>query len=428
MRERAYPQGRFYQLDDGWPCDAPAVTDASRPARYRDVFGVAEFRALYAAFVTSMLGDVIAAVSLTVLVFERTGSPALAAATFSLAFIPYLAGGALLSGLVERLPARRVLVTCDLVSAAIVAVMAVPAVPIPLLFVLLFVLSLIAPLFAGVRAATLPEVLPAAAPFVLGRSVLRLSSQVVQVAGNAVGGLLLLAVSPHGALALDAATFLVSAALLRFGTRDRPPRRTGTPESGSLLRDSLGGLRRLLARPALRRLFLFGWLLPACTIAPEGLAAPYTHSIGRSAAAVGIFLAGNPAGTALADLLAARVLRLPTQLRIVTPAALLACVPLLLFAPSPGLWVAVVLLFVSGLGSAYAPGFDQQLVAAAHEDEGRGHALALYTAGLLGLQGVGVLVWGLIAEIVAPAYVIPIAAGCGLLVVALLRPRQPASA
>src|SRR5476649_991388 len=115
--------------------------DDARPARYSDIFGIAEFRALFTAYVISMLGDVIAAVALTVLVYERTGSPALAAATFSLAFVPYLIGGAFLGAVVDRLPSRKVLVACDIVSAAVVGVMALPVVPVPVLFALLLVLS-----------------------------------------------------------------------------------------------------------------------------------------------------------------------------------------------------------------------------------------------------------------------------------------------
>jgi MFS family permease len=392
------------------------------------VFGVAEFDAIYSSYVVSMLGDVIAAVSLTVLVFERTGSPALAAATFSLAFVPYLVGGTVFSALVDRLPPRRTLVGCDLISAGIVGVMALPFVPVWALLVLLLVLSLIAPLFTGVRTAMLPDVLPGTAAFVLGRSVLRLSAQLVQVAGNAVGALLLLVVSPHGALAVDAATFLVSAAILRFGLRERP-QRVHFPES-SLLRDSLGGIGALLARPVVRRLFLFGWLLPTCTIAPEGLAAPYVRSIGHQAAAVGVFLIGLPAGTALADLLVARFARLSVQVRLVTPAALLTCIPLLLFAGSPGLVAAVALLFLCGLGYAYVPGFDQRMLGAAAGDEAtRGRALATYTQGLIGLQGLGIAFWGVVAEFAPAKDVIVAAAVCGLVVVALLRPRgQPSSA
>ena len=71
--------------------ETPAAPDAT--GGYLDALAVGEFRALFAAYTVSMLGDIVAAVALTVLVFERTGSPFLAGVTFTLAFLPYLFGG-----------------------------------------------------------------------------------------------------------------------------------------------------------------------------------------------------------------------------------------------------------------------------------------------------------------------------------------------
>jgi len=64
-------------------------------AGYRDVLGVAEFRAIFIADIVSMLGNVVAAVALTVLVYQQTRSPALAASVMALSFVPYLVGGVL---------------------------------------------------------------------------------------------------------------------------------------------------------------------------------------------------------------------------------------------------------------------------------------------------------------------------------------------
>src|SRR6516164_640657 len=116
---------------------------ASR-ASYRDVFGVGEFRAIFTANLVSMLGNVVAAVALTVLVYDQTRSPALAASVLALSFLPYLIGGALLGAAADRLPARRVLVSCDLASAALVGCMVIPGVPLPGLLALLFAIGLIA--------------------------------------------------------------------------------------------------------------------------------------------------------------------------------------------------------------------------------------------------------------------------------------------
>ena len=93
----------------------------------------------------------------------------------------------------------------------------------------------------------------------------------------------------------------------------------------------------------------------------------------------------------------------------------------------PGLWAAVVLLFVAGLGCAYMPGYDRRLLAAAPDDL-RGRSLAMPAAGLMFAQGVGFVLWGLMAELVSPRLVIPAAAVCGLVAVAFCYPRTARAA
>lgn len=54
---------------------APERTPAPEPVGYRAVFRVGEFRPVFAAHLLSVLGVVIAEISLTVLVYRATGSP-----------------------------------------------------------------------------------------------------------------------------------------------------------------------------------------------------------------------------------------------------------------------------------------------------------------------------------------------------------------
>src|SRR5215467_14393432 len=112
-------------------------------ASYRDVFGVGEFRVIFTANLVSMLGNVVAAVALTVLVYDQTRSPALAALVLALSFLPYLIGGALLGAAADRLPARRVLVACDLACALLIGCLAIPGIPLPALLGLLFAAGLL---------------------------------------------------------------------------------------------------------------------------------------------------------------------------------------------------------------------------------------------------------------------------------------------
>ena len=396
-------------------------------ARYRDVLGSAEFRALFLASIVSMLGNVVAAVALTVLVYEQTRSPALAASVMALAFLPYLFGGVVAGTIADRLPARRVLVLCDLLSAGLVTVMVIPGMPVAALLGLLFTNGLLAPVYGGVRAAVLPDVLPPGPGYILGRSMMRMVAQSAQIAGYGAGGLLLTVVSPRGALAFDAVSFFASAVLLRGGMARRPARhgRHGRAGAGSMTGDSLRGIRRVLADRRVRRLLLFSWLVPVCAVAPEALAAPYASHIGQPARVTGFLLMGIPAGTVLADLVVARLLPGRVQRRLIVPAGLLAFVPLAGFAASPQLALALALLVTAGLGSAWGSGLDGLMISAAPE-ELRGRVLALASAGLMFLQGVGFALWGVAGQYAPVTVVIPAAAAAGVLVVLLLRPRHPA--
>ncbi len=390
-------------------------------ASYRDVLGVGEFRSIFAADIVSMLGTIVAAVALTVLIYERTRSPALAASVMALSFVPYLIGGALLGAAADRLPARRVLVGCDVASAVLVGCMLIPGMPVPGLLGLLFATGLMSPVYQGVRSAVLPEILPPGPGYVLGRALMRMVSQSAQIVGYGAGGLLLAILSPRGALAADALSFAGSAVLLRFGTSSRAARTTGT---GSMARDSLAGLREVLAHRPTRRILLFSWLVPACAVAPEALAAPYATHIGQPARAAGFLLMGIPAGTVAADVIAARLLPSRLQRRVIVPAGLLVFAPLAAFAASPGLGLALGLLVISGLGSAWFAGIDGLLIGTAPPGL-RNRALALAGAGLMFTQGVGFALWGVAGQYAPLAVVIPLAAAAGGVAVATLRPRRP---
>jgi Major Facilitator Superfamily len=387
------------------------------------VLGSAEFRAIFVANIVSMLGNVVAAVALTVLVYQQTRSPALAASVMALSFLPYLIGGTLLGAAADRLPARRVLVACDLACALLVGCMAIPGMPLFALLALLFAAGLLSPVYQGARSAVLPEVLPPGPRYVLGRALMRMVAQSAQIVGYGAGGLLLTILSPRNALTADALSFAASGLVLRFGVVARPPaaRRAGGGRRGSMAGDSLAGLRKVLAHRPLRRILLFSWLVPACLVAPEALAAPYAAHIGQPARAAGFLLMGIPIGTVAADVIAGRLLTYRLQRRIIVPAALLSFAPLAAFATTPGLAPAVVLLALAGLGSAWTAGIDGLLIDTAPSGL-RNRALALAGAGIMFTQGAGFALWGVVGQYVPATVAIALAAAAGALAAATLRP------
>ncbi|MEU4727202.1 MFS transporter [Streptomyces sp. NPDC023588] len=366
----------------------PIVT----PARggYRSVFGIREFRPVFAAHLMSVLGLVVAEISLTVLVYRATGSPLMSALTFALGFLPYVLGGILLAPIADRHPARRVLVTCDLVCAACAAAMVLPGTPVALLLVLRCALAFVAPLFQGTRNASLADIVGTGDAFVLGRSLLRMVAQSAQLVGFGLGGLLLAVVAPRGAIAITAAGFLGSALLLRLGTRSRPARTSARTSP-------LAGARAVLGRRRLRALTLLFWLPPVFLVVPEALLAPYSDGIGVGTATLGLLMCAMPVGTIAGELVAGSVLTARTRSRIVAPFAAAGLLPLLLYAVRPGALLVLAALLLAGLAHAYTLGLDQWYVDAV-PDELRGSAMTLLGAGLMTLQGAGMALAGLVAE------------------------------
>ncbi|WP_367222453.1 MFS transporter [Streptomyces sp. 16-176A] len=403
------------------PTPTRIATPTPNPPTYAQALAVPEFRAVFAAHALSLLGVIVSEIALSVLVYDLTGSPLWSALTFALGFLPYAVGGTLLAGAADRFPARTVLVTCDLVCAACVVPMATSSAPIGVVLALRCALAVVSPVFQGTRMATLADILGDGDLFVLGRSLLRIVSQSSLLVGYGLGGILLTVVSPRHALLITVATFLLSATLLRYGTRHRPARsaRQPAPTTASapsaparpLLADSLQGARQVLAHPRVRTLLLLFWIPPMFSVVPEALAAPYAAALGTGSTGLGLLMCALPIGTIAGELYAGARLRPATRERVALPLVCCMLLPYLGYAWHPGLAASLLLLLLSGAGSAYTLGLDQWFVAAVPE-ELRGRAMTLLTAGLMTIQGVGMALAGVAAEF---AGVTATVAGAGVL-------------
>jgi len=391
------------------------VVEPATHVGYGRALASREFRALFAGQTVSTTGTSVAAVALTILVFRRTGSPFLSALTFSLGFLPYVAGVAI-SGLVDRVRPRRLVVGCDSLACVIAAVMAWPGAPLALLLGLLFCLGLLASVASGSRAS-LVRATVAPDAYVPARSLLRIASQSAQIGGNAFGGALVVLLSPSGAILVNAASFLFSASVVRLLVADHPS--AGEAGGANLLRDSLRGARDVFRRPELRRLLLLGWLGPMFSVAPEALAAPYVSGQHRSTALIGIWLVALPLGVIVSDVVGIRFLTPGRQRRLMFPAAAAGFIPYLAFAGRPSVPVALALLVASGLCGMYSLGLDGRLRDAAPERL-FARTMMLNSAGLMSLQGVGFALAGAVAQVTSPATAIVIAGVLGLAAVALL--------
>ncbi|WP_238175919.1 MFS transporter [Kribbella albertanoniae] len=372
---------------------------------------MAEFRWLWAALIGSVIGDQLARVALAVLVFDRTGSAGLSALTYALTLLPDVVSGPLLSGLADRFPRRRVMVSCDAARAVLVALMAIPGTPLWILCVLLVAVQLLAAPFQSARTASM-------ASFMTGDSykaatgVSAITGQAAQLAGFVTGGTVVAALGASQALGLNAASFAVSAVLLQLGIRERPVPGSDDPGGRPGWWGSLSAGARLVWDDRRLRYLTALICVPGFYITVEGLAAPYAAAVGGGPLAVGVLFAANPAGQVVGILLSSR-LAPARRLAWIGPLAVGSCVPLIACVAAPGLWATVALWGLSGLSASYLVTAQATFVQDI-PDAQRGQVIGLARTALIVSQGIGVLAAGAAADRWQPAMVVAAAGVLGV--------------
>jgi MFS family permease len=373
---------------------------------YREVFAVREWRALWIAQLISFGGDQFARVALAVLIYDRTGSPLLAALTFAATTLAMTIGGLLLGWTADHWPRRRVMLVSDIACAVLVAIMLVPGLPVAALIALLFAVSLAIEPFLAARMAVNKEVL-GKHRFQLGQGVTMATYQVAQFAGFAAGGVVAGLLGVRAALVIDVASFAASALIIRFGVKARPAPGGGGPARPQVL----AGVRVVFTRPAAA--IAMGLLcLTAFYVVPEGLSVPLARQLGGGATTAGVLLAAISAGAVIGPLAYTRLVAETRRMQAVAAVATAGCTVLAAFAFSPAVSGAIVIFVLSGLFTGYIPAASDALMEAI-PDERRGAASGVIGAGMSLGQGIGVLAAGAIAQRVSPSLVIAVAGAAG---------------
>ena len=381
-----------------------------------------EFRPLFGSYLLSTIGDELARVALTVLVYQRTDSALLSAITFAISYLPWLVGGPVLAALADRYPRHRVLIASDVARALLVAVMAIPGTPLPLLLALLLAVSVCAPPFEAARSALMADVLEGDR-YAVATSLTGITLQLSQLIGFLLGGALLAMFSASTALLANAATFAVSALWLSRGLQRRaaPVADVDGGDARSIWQDTGTGVRFLAGSPRLLGIVGLLWVASLFGNAPEGIAAPLAIELAGSTSATGLLLAATPAGTVLGGLVVGRLCPPALRNRLLAPLAVLWMVSVLLAGLVPSwlddgpaaLALVLALFFVAGIGAAFTIPLNVAFVQAVPSAY-RGRAFGVAVAGLSGVQGLGVLLAGLGAERFAPGVVVALAGGIGL--------------
>jgi MFS family permease len=156
----------------------------------------------------------------------------------------------LLGVLADRIELRRLMVTCEVGQAAATTIIALWLPAVPILLGLFAVRAILGQIFQPASRAAVPtmvgdEQLPAA------NAAMGFGEHGIAVLGPLLAALALPVVGISGLLVVDAASFLVSAALL-VGLPRMPAQELGLGEEGSFLRHAGRGLREVWRTVGLR--------------------------------------------------------------------------------------------------------------------------------------------------------------------------------
>ncbi|MEA2623623.1 MAG: hypothetical protein QOH61_2533 [Chloroflexota bacterium] len=284
------------------PAEPGATDDAPSLAANRD------FKIVLAGQSISALGDAVSFTAVPLLVLALTGSGVAMGTVGALQTLPDLILGLPAGALADRWDRRKMMFWADLGRALLTAL-----IPLAVLFhwdtmaVLLIVTAPINALRVMFLAAW-----TGAIPSLVGRSqvgrangyseaILSLSF----IVGPSIAGILVGIIGPRETLAVDAVSFLISAASLTLVRRPLQKGRTGPPTH--LVAEIAEGLRYIVHQPTLRTVILY-WSLVSVISASLVNAVIFMLRVeqGLSAGVLGLVLSGYGIGYTVGAVLAGR--------------------------------------------------------------------------------------------------------------------------
>lgn len=240
---------------------------------YRELFRTPQFGPLFATSAVQVAGSTMSGLALGTLVYAATDSPLLAALSMFGSSLAQVLGATVLMSAADRLPPRAATTGLALAFGLATAVLAVPGLPLPVVFAIILAEGVVAAVGGGVRYGLLNEVLPKDG-YLLGRSVLNMCSGLMQIGGFALGGLLVATLSARGTLLVAAGLYLTGAVVARFGLVRRPPRAAGRPSAAETWRINAV----LWSSGPRRRVYLALWVPNGLIVGCESLFVPYSPS------------------------------------------------------------------------------------------------------------------------------------------------------
>jgi predicted MFS family arabinose efflux permease len=279
-----------------------------------------DLRLLLGANLVSQSGDWILGLGIAYSVYDLTGSTMASAGTLLAAFLPQVLLGPLAGVFVDRWDRRRTMIGSNLAMAAAVLplVLVTGAEQVWLLYPLLVVQSMVEVFFAPAEQAFIPRLVDDD-ELVTANALNGQVANLARLGGSALGGLAAAAGGIPAVAALDAATFVVSAALLTTIRSSGRVAEQVQPGDGLQLvvierkwqrfrADLMGGVRVVRSSRVLVLIVVFGILTSAGEGIMGTLFAPFVNDVlDGSGRLYGVIMASQAVGGLFGGLLAATV-------------------------------------------------------------------------------------------------------------------------
>ncbi|MGH8885024.1 MAG: MFS transporter [Egibacteraceae bacterium] len=264
-----------------------------------------DFRRLFLAAVVSLAGDWFAFVAVTGLVNELTGTEGAAALVFAASVLPIFLASPLAGVIADRVDRKRMMVMVDFgrVVPSLGLLLAVRWGSAPLAIGCILAIAVMSVFFEPVSAAALPNLVEAE-DLSLAQATMASVWGTMLFVGAAIGGLVAQVFGRETAFVVNAATFVVSAALVM---RIRRPLQTGPVSSPATV---LAHLREVWAfvkpRKASRALMLAKTGVGIGN-GIVGLLPAFAARFGAGDAAIGLLLAARGIGSLIGPFIGRRI-------------------------------------------------------------------------------------------------------------------------
>lgn len=361
----------------------------------------ADFRRLFLSSVVSFLGDWFALVAVSGLVKELTGRDGSTALVFAAEVMPIFLMAPLAGVLADRLDRRRLMISSDLarVVPALGLLAAVALEQAWLAFVCVAAISALAAFFQPVVSAVLPNVVDEE-DISLAQTAIGSVWGTMLFVGAAVGGLVTAAFGREVSFVVNAATFVVSAALI---WRIRTPLSRGTVTATASVLAHLAEVWRFIRPRKVTRAFMVTKAGVGVGNGIVGLLPVFALDVfGAGDAGIGVLLAARGLGALVGPYVGRALYRSDgRRLVLVCGSSIVAYAIAYVFLPlSPGLWSAAAFVALAHAGGGNQWVSSTTGLQLTTPDDVRGRVLSL-DFGLATLaMGVSALIAGGLAEVI----------------------------